>query len=138
MGKSFITFHINKGKTIELVNLDCNVRILHNSIRASQIVNEFSHHLVCHSDYFGQKTRAILASDQLKVGNKYFLMPEEFSRSQFYESTIFSAATSISLCLRSFLGPSAMRVPSSLGRIECGSVVSNMFTIKKTDVDGDL
>jgi hypothetical protein len=76
--------HEEEEETIQLVSSDGTVQILQKPLRAGQIIQEFPHHLICHSHslYIGQKTPALSPNDQLEVGNKYFLLPEQFFQSE--------------------------------------------------------
>lgn len=88
-------------KTIQVVCSDGTVRILQKTVSAGQIMQEFPQHLVCHSDslYIGQKTLALSQNDQLKVGNKYFVLPDHFFQCP--------------LSLASLISPTAPHVPTS-------------------------
>jgi hypothetical protein len=68
----------NHKETIQLVLSDGTVQILHKPLCVAEIIQEFPQHLVCHSDsfYIGKKTPTLSAKEQLKVGNKYFLLPQ--------------------------------------------------------------
>lgn len=73
----------NSKETIQLVLSDGTVQILHKPLCAGQIMRGFPQHLVCdsHSFYIGQKTPALSPNGQLKLGNRYFLLPDHFFQS---------------------------------------------------------
>lgn len=73
----------NSKETIQLVLSDGTVQILHKPLCAGQIMRGFPQHLVCdsHSFYIGQKTPALSPKGQLKLGNRYFLLPDHFFQS---------------------------------------------------------
>lgn len=73
----------NSKEAIQLVLSDGSVQILHKPLCAGQIMQGFPQHLVCHSHsfYIGQKTSALSPNGQLKLGNRYFLLPDHFFQS---------------------------------------------------------
>jgi len=127
----------NNTDTIQLVQSDGTVQILHKPLSAAQIVEEFPQHLVCHSRsfYIGQKTPVLSPNDQLKVGNNYFLLPQHFFHSPL---TLLSLASLIS--------PPSLKAPPApasclsapLRSIERASLLCQPFEIQKSDVDGGL
>lgn len=129
----------NNQKTIQLVHSDSTVQILHTPLRAAQIVQEFPQHLVCHSDsfYIGQKTPSLSSDEQLKVGNRYFLLPEHFFHSP------LSLLSLASLILPPPTPPKAppistARLSAPLRSIERASVFCRPFELQKIDVGGGL
>lgn len=70
-------------ETIQLVRSDGSVQILDKPLCAGQIMQGFPQHLVCRSDsfYIGQKTPALSPNGQLKLGNRYFILPDHFFQS---------------------------------------------------------
>jgi len=121
----------SKKKTIHLVRSDGNVRILHKTVLAGQIMKEFPGHLLCHSGsfYIGQKTLALSQHDQLMVGNKYFLLPEQFFQS---ELTLVSIAS----CISSSSPPNPIAGVSAgpLRSIERASALCQPFEMQSSDV----
>ncbi|KAM1083009.1 hypothetical protein FF1_021615 [Malus domestica] len=78
--------------TIKLVKSDGLVLIYHRPIHVSEVMTEFPKHQVCRSDslYIGQKIPALSEDDQLQLGHKYFLLPQQFFQSVLSFVTIAS------------------------------------------------
>jgi hypothetical protein len=128
----------DKEETIQLVSSDGTLQIFHKSLTAAQIMEEFPQHLVCHSDsfYIGQKTPTLSANEQLKVGNKYFLLPQHFCQSPL---SLLSLASLISPPPPPKAPPtSTARLSAPLRSIERASVFCQPFEIQKSDVGGGL
>ncbi|KAK3228950.1 hypothetical protein Dsin_000831 [Dipteronia sinensis] len=83
-------------RTIKLVKSDGLVKIYDRPIHVSELMVEFPKHLVCRSDsfYIGQKIPALSESDQLQLGQKYFLLPKHFFQTVLSFVTIASFASS--------------------------------------------
>jgi len=128
----------NNRETIQLVRSDGSIRILPESVKASQFMQEFPQNSVCHSDsfYLGQKTPALSPDDQLKAGNIYFLLPDHFFQSPL---SLVSLASLISPPppTKVALSPAARASPAlrSIGR---ASALCQPFEIQKSDVGGGL
>nr|DAD42278.1 TPA_asm: hypothetical protein HUJ06_000508 [Nelumbo nucifera] len=60
-------------ETIKLIKSDGLVKIYHRPINASELMLEFSKHVVYHSDsfYIGQKILTLSENAELKLGHKY-------------------------------------------------------------------
>ncbi|KAI9157756.1 hypothetical protein LWI28_027410 [Acer negundo] len=83
-------------RTIKLVKSDGLVKIYDRPIHVSELMVEFPKHLVCRSDsfYIGQKIPALSESEQLQLGQKYFLLPKHFFQTVLSFVTIASFASS--------------------------------------------
>ncbi|XP_058103549.1 uncharacterized protein LOC131247127 [Magnolia sinica] len=90
--------HPAPARTIKLIKSDGHVKIYDRPIAASELMLQFPKHLICHSDSFfiGQKIPALSATDHLKLGHKYFLLPTHFFQSVLSFVTIASIASSSS------------------------------------------
>ena len=123
-------------KTIQVVCSDGTVRNFHRIVSAGQIMLEFPDYLVCHSDslYIGQKTLAFSENDQLKVGNKYFVLPNHFFQSPLSFVTLASLISPT--VTNGPVSPTA-RVSAPLRSIGREVALCQPFQIENSNVGGD-
>jgi len=126
----------NHKETIQLVLSDGTVQILHKPLCVAEIIQEFPQHLVCHSDsfYIGKKTPTLSAKEQLKVGNKYFLLTRHFFQSPLSLLSLASLISSPPPTKSPLTSTACLSAP--LRRIERASAFCQPFEIQKTDVGG--
>lgn len=123
----------NSKETIQLVLSDGTVQILHKPLCAGQIMRGFPQHLVCdsHSFYIGQKTPALSPKGQLKLGNRYFLLPDHFFQSPL---SLVSLASLISPPPPAIAPPiPTLRVSPPLRSIGRAAVHCQPFEIQNSD-----
>lgn len=123
----------NSKETIQLVLSDGTVQILHKPLCAGQIMQGFPQHLVCdsHSFYIGQKTPALSPKGQLKLGNRYFLLPDHFFQSPL---SLVSLASLISPPPPAVAPPiPTLRVSPPLRSIGRAAVHCQPFEIQNSD-----
>jgi len=127
----------NNRETIQLVCSDGSIRILPESVKASQIMQECPQNLVCHSDsfYIGQKTPALSPNDPLKAGNNYFILPDHFFQSPL---SLVSLASLISPPPTKVALSPTVRASPALRSIGRASALCQPFDIQKSDAGGDL
>lgn len=128
----------NSKETIQLVLSDGTVQILHKPLCAGQIMRGFPQHLVCdsHSFYIGQKTPALSPNGQLKLGNRYFLLPDHFFQSPL---SLVSLASLISPPPPAVAPPiPTLRVSPPLRSIGRAAVHCQPFEIQNSDSGSGL
>lgn len=126
----------NQKETIQVVCSDGTVRILHKTVSAGQILQEFPQHLVCNSRsfYIGQKTPTLSPDDQLKIENRYFILPDR----------LFQSPLSL-VSLASLISPPALKIPtlptgrvSPLRNIGRAALICQPFEIEKRSESGSF
>lgn len=127
----------NSRETIQLVLSDGTVQILHKPLCAGQIMQGFPQHLVCHSHsfYIGQKTPALSPNGQLKLGNRYFLLPNHFFQSPLSLVSLDSLISPPPPIAPSIPTPRVSPPLRSIGR---AAVLCQPFEIQNSDSGGDL
>lgn len=136
---SCVTVGINQ-ETIQLVCSDGTHQNFRKPLSAAQIIEEFPQHLVCHSEsfYIGQKTAALSPNDQLKVGSKYFLLPQHFFHSPLSLLLLASLISPPPPSKTPLPSNSSVCVSAPVRRIESASLLCHPFDIQKSDAGGGL
>ncbi|KAG9144768.1 hypothetical protein Leryth_017249 [Lithospermum erythrorhizon] len=87
----------SKSRAIKLIREDGIVKIYHQPIKVSELMQEFPKHMVCKSDsfYIGQKIPALSQNDKLKYGHSYFVLPNHLFQTvlSFVSITSFLASS---------------------------------------------
>lgn len=134
-----------------VVGSDSGVKVYNRAVAAAELMAEFPKHLICNSDSFfiGQKVPVLSEIDELKLGQRYFLLPKHFFQSILSFASIASIATASA---QSNSIPSGMKAASSgykpafdVVKTSSGSVqikVSDEFILRLTEkrevrVNGD-
>eukprot|EP01018_Ginkgo_biloba_P017868 Gb_10892 [translate_table: standard] len=76
---SCIARDIPRTEYIRLIHSNGSARIYEKALSAGELMAEFPQHLVCDADFFyiGHKIPSLSPEDELKMGHKYFLLPEQ-------------------------------------------------------------
>lgn len=77
-----------------VVGSDSGVKVYSRSLAAAELMADFPMHLICNSDSFfiGQQVPVLSETDELKLGQRYFLLPRHFFQSVLSFASIASIA----------------------------------------------
>ncbi|KAM1847883.1 hypothetical protein ACFX1X_012157 [Malus domestica] len=133
--------------TIKLIKSDGLVLVYHQPIHVSEVTSEFPKHQVCRSDsfYIGQKIPALSEDDQLQLGHKYFLLPQQFFQSVLSFVTIASFSNTKDSSRNAFLRKAASCEPFDIQKTPSGCLrirvsdefISQLLEEKKLNEEED-